>query len=497
MRSRFTLSDATAVLICLAALIPYVLLVEILPQRTVLAIAAFCLLLGGYVLWSYYVVEWRPEYGTVCSVPGLVVLLLFTAVGVVLLEWIPPSPIAFVHIIALVLFFSYWVIMVVALYHELRAEDEFALSSSPDPVAVLVPAYNEEGYIGRTIEALLATEYPKDQLEIIVIDDGSTDETYEEAAQYESDIVSVVRKENGGKYSALNYGLLFTDNEFVVTVDADSLVDPTAVAEIVAPLQTDPDVGAVAGNVKVLNRDSIVTRCQSLEYIFGINIYRRVFDHFGIVPIVPGCLGAYRRDILETVSAYDPQTLTEDFDTTVKVLKAGYDVRVSKARVYTEAPDTWTDLYKQRLRWYRGNLMTLLKHFGDLMDPKHGMVHRFWLPLYLVEMFFLPLASWVILGVILFLLVNGRVSLILALLTFFTSIVVLINVLAIKIEGEDLRHALYAPLFVFGYKHFHDVILVKSIVDIVRNSEMKWTSPTRINQREQSTTSTATESQSD
>ncbi|SFL49678.1 Glycosyltransferase, catalytic subunit of cellulose synthase and poly-beta-1,6-N-acetylglucosamine synthase [Halogranum rubrum] len=487
------LSDAISALICLVALIPYGLLLGTLPQRTFFAIATFTVVLAGYLLWSYYVVEWRPEYESVFSVRGLAVVLVLTAVGVVLLKWVPPSPVAFVHLGALVLFFSYWLVMVIALYHELRAKDEFVPLSSPEPISVLVPAYNEEGYIGGTIEALLATEFPRDKLSIVVVDDGSTDETYEEAAAYESDIVSVVRKENGGKYSALNYGLLFTDDEFIVTVDADSVVHPTALTEIVTPLQTDSTVGAVAGNVKVSNRDSLVTKCQSLEYIFGINIYRRVFDHFGVVPIVPGCLGAYRRDALEAVCAYDPQTLTEDFDTTVKVLKAGYDVRVSKAQVFTEAPDTWKDLYKQRLRWYRGNFMTFLKHFDDLMDTRHRMVHRLWLPLSIVEMFFLPFASWVILGVIVYLLVSGLVAQTIALFAFFTSIVILINVLALKIEGEEFEHILYAPLFVIGYKHFHDAIMVKSLIDVVRDTDMQWTSASRIKQRDQSKPATHTQ----
>lgn len=483
MSGRPRLSIVVSAFICAFALVPYALLLDVMQEGTVLAIGLFGGLLLGYLVWSYYVIEHRPTYTGVFSLKGLGAVMVGVTALVMGMGWVPRTALALVHLLALVLLFSYWLVLLVAVYHEATGRDEFEPSPPYESLTVLVPAYNEEGYIGRTIESLLRAEYPDAKKQVFVIDDGSTDGTYQEAKEYESDVVSVFRKDNGGKYSALNYGLMFAESEYVVTIDADSIVAKDALKRIVAPFDADPDIGAVASNVKIINRTNLVTRCQSLEYIFGINIYRRVFDHFGIVPIVPGCLGGFRRDVLEEVSAYDPETLTEDFDATMKVLLAGYEVRVSDALVYTEAPDTWKDLYNQRLRWYRGNYMTVFKHLGRLSDPGTGYLHRLFLFLRVIEMFFLPVAGWVILGVITYLLLVESAIQLLVLFVFFTSIVVVINALAIQIEQEDLRHIAYAPLFVIGYKHFHDLVMLKSLVDVLGDREMGWTSASRVRQR--------------
>ena len=494
MFDRSSLSTLASVLICALALIPYALLVDIMPDGTVLGIATLGGIFVGYLLWSYYVIEYRPSYSGLFTLTGLSIALAAGTVLVMVLGWIPRTLLALVHLLALALFFAYWLILVLAIYHELTNRDRFEPKPPYESLTVMVPAYNEEGYIGRTIESLLRADYPAEKKQIFVIDDGSTDGTYEEAKKYESEIVSVFQKENGGKYSALNYGLVFTDSEYVVTVDADSIVAKDGLKRIVAPFQSNPEIGAVASNVKIVNRTNLVTRCQSLEYIFGINIYRRIFDHFGIVPIVPGCLGGFRREVLEEVAAYDPETLTEDFDTTIKVLLAGYQVRVSNALVYTEAPDTWGDLYKQRLRWYRGNYMTIFKHLGQLSRPQQGYLHRLFLVLRIIEMFFMPVAGWVILGVITYLLLFESALQLLVLLVFFTSIVVIINALATQIEHEDLRHVVYAPLFVVGYKQFHDLVMVKSLLDVVRKKDVGWTSASRVRQRQQASVNTESES---
>lgn len=345
-----------------------------------------------------------------------------------------------------------------------------------------MPAYDEEGYVGRAIQSLLNADYPREDFEIIVIDDGSTDGTLVEARAFASDVVTVVSKENGGKYSALNYGLLFADGEVIVTVDADSIVADDALKRIVAPFEKREGVGAVASNVTIWNRDSIVSRCQQLEYSIGVNIYRRMLDYFGIVLVVPGCLGAYRREALEDVFAHDPETLTEDFDMTLKVLRSRRQVTVSEARVYTEAPSTWRDLYNQRLRWYRGNYMTIFKHWRLVTDPSYGLLHRLAIPIRLVEMFFLPVASWIVLGYITWLLISGFAMQVLALLVFFTSIVFLIAALGVQIEDEDWSLLVYAPLLVIGYKQFHNALNLKCLLDVLAKRDLSWTKATRVEQ---------------
>ena len=466
-------------------LLPFALLVDTLDDTTLLAAGSFGVVIAAYLGWSYYVTEWNPDLSGLFTAPHALVVMLGVCLLVVWAKWIPLSVVTFVHLAALMLFFYYyWFIGSLAVYHEQRHRGEDSDVQSYRSITVLVPAFNEEGYIGKTLRAVLEAEYPDEKKEIVVVDDGSTDGTYEEALTYASDQVKVVQKENGGKYSALNYGLMFATGDFIVTIDADSIVHSEALLEIVAPLHADEEVGAVASHVKVMNADRLITTCQQLEYIVGMNIYRRMLDLFGTVTIVPGCLGAYRRSVIDDIYAYDPDTLTEDFDITTKVLKTGYRVTVSEALVYTEAPDTWRDLYRQRLRWYRGNFMTIFKHADLLWDPSIGFVHRLAFPLRIFEMFLLPIASWIILALIVLAILQGQIVPILTLFVIFASVIVLIGLIAIQIEGEEWTLALYSPLFVVGYKHFHDIITLKSLVDVLFDREMDWTRATRTYQRQ-------------
>jgi len=484
-------------LVCFATSIPYGVIAWNLSPEIRMTIGIYVAVLAAYLGWTYYVVAHRPAYRRRFSPATLGVVLACCTVGVVVLGWVPLTVVGFVHLGALVVVFGYWVIPFTALYQAITSRGEFDDVSEFPAVTVLVPAYNEEGYVGRTITSLLKAEYPAGKKEIVVVDDGSTDDTYEEARRYESDTVTVVSKENGGKYSALNYGLLFTETEIIVTVDADSIVETDALRDIVAPLAADPEVGAVASNVKIFNRDSFVTKCQSIEYVVSINLFRRVYDQLAAVSIVPGCLGAYRRSALDEVHAFDPHTLTEDFDTTMKVLNRGYTVRFSDAVVYTEAPDTWRDLYQQRLRWYRGNVMTLKKHLFGTVPPENHYVRRIHIPLALVLMIFTPIAGWVILGVIAVIVLTSAVTEILLLFAAYTALVVLLNALALGIEGESYWYLGYAPLFVLGYKQFNDLVMVKSIVDVIRETELEWTNASRIEQRDGTATTPLDETPSD
>ena len=484
MRQRLAAVEWPSLILFCSALIPFGLLISVLHTDTVRAVAVFVCLIGLYGAWSYYVVTTHSSHASVFSLPGLCLMVVIYCIAVVAIGWLRPSLIAAVHLFAIALIFLYyWVIALGAVYHNQRYGSGSEVTDPDLSISILIPAHNEEGYIQRTISALLEAEYPTGQREIIVIDDGSTDDTYSEAAAFQSDIVTVVTKENGGKYSALNYGLLFATNEIIVTVNADSVVETDALQRMVAPFHTDSAVGAVASTVTIWNRNSILTRCQQLEYTIGVNVYRRMLDLFGIVMVVPGCLGAYRRDVIDEIHAFDPETLTEDFDITVKVLRAGYTVRTCQARVYTEAPDSLRDLYKQRLRWYRGNYMTMFKHRRIASEGQSGFLHRFAFPLRAVELFFLPFASWIILGLIILLLFTGAITQVLSVFVFFTSIIFLVAALGVYIEGEEWALLWYTPLFVIGYKHFHDALMLKSLLDALFDRNLSWTRATRIEQR--------------
>lgn len=482
MNSFVSFRNLRLICICLTLVVPYVGLAMFLPRELLFAVGSYGIVLTAYLMWSYVVVEYRPRYRDRFSPTLLGVLLVGCTVAVILNGWVPLSAVALVHLGAIVFIFGYWIVPVTALYHDLTERTPTQSTADLPPITVLIPAYNEEGYVGRTISSLLQAAYPTEKLSIVVVDDGSTDGTYAEALQYTSETVTVVSKENGGKYSALNYGLLFADSEFVVTVDADSIVESTALRDIVAPLIADASVGAVASNVKIFNRDSIVTNCQTIEYVFSINIFRRAFDHLGAVSVVPGCLGAYRRSALEEVGAFDPHTLTEDFDTTLKILRAGYEVRFSEAVVYTEAPDTWRDLYRQRLRWYRGNVMTLRKHLLAPVAPDNRYLSRIHLPFALVSMIFTPVAGWVILGLVMYIVLTVGLAAVALLLAAYILLITVMNLLAIRLGEESSWYLLYSPLFVVGYKHFNDLVMLKSIVDVLRGTDLEWTAATRVEQ---------------
>jgi len=374
-------------------------------------------------------------------------------------------------------FWSNFFAVPLAVYHKVMEEKEEPLSFYPS-ISVIVPAYNEEKVIARTIESLLEADYPNK--EIIVVDDGSTDRTLEIALRYVRAGVKVYHKENGGKSSALNYGLKFARGEIVVTVDADSIVGRSALKELIKKFK-DPNVVAACGNIKVLNRVNWLTKCQALEYITSINIFRRALDVFGAVTVVPGALGAFRKSVLEAGGFYDKDTVTEDFDVTVKTLKAGSIVQASSyALAYTEAPETLRDLYRQRMRWYRGNFQTIIKHRDALTNPRYGFLHRLGFPFILVSMVFVPFASVAVWASALVAIISGAYISVLSMLLLFIALQSLLSLLAIEIDEEDVRLVAYSPFFVIGYKHLIDAFTIKALFDVIMKRRVEWTRARRV-----------------
>ncbi|TFG64186.1 MAG: glycosyltransferase [Gemmatimonadales bacterium] len=238
------------------------------------------------------------------------------------------------------------------------------------PISVIVPAYNEATVIGAAIESLLALDYPT--YEVIVVDDGSRDDTLAVAARFEghADVpVRVFSTPNAGKARALNLGISNARYPFLFCMDSDSTVEPQTLRRAVAHM-ADEAVGAVAGNVKVLNRTSMLTRLQALEYIEGLNMPRRAQGFIAAVNIVPGPVGLFRREALIDVGGYESDTFAEDADLTLKLIAAGWKiVYEDQAIAWTQAPDHWLDLIQQRYRWTRGILQTLRKRRRLFLKP--------------------------------------------------------------------------------------------------------------------------------
>ena len=262
------------------------------------------------------------------------------------------------------------------------------------PVAVLVPAYNEEKVIERTVRSVLASTYPK--LRVIVIDDGSKDRTLEIArskfaAEIASGKVLVLTKPNSGKAEALNFGLQHVTEPFYIGIDADTVIAREAIGRLI-PHFADPTIGAVAGNAKVGNRVNIWTRWQALEYITSQNFERRALDLLGAVTVVPGALGAWRTELTREAGGYAVSTVAEDADLTMNFLRRGYRVIYEdRALAYTEAPMSARGLMRQRFRWSFGILQAIWKHRGALL--RRGSFGWFALPNIVIFQILLPLVS--------------------------------------------------------------------------------------------------------
>jgi len=379
--------------------------------------------------------------------------------------------------LTLILYFNFLTLPLV-IYNKLREGKQTDSPGHLPSITVLIPAFNEEKVLGRTIETVIEASYP--EKEIIVIDDGSSDRTYQIAQGFSQKGVKVIRRPNGGKASALNHGVLFARGEIIIIVDADSQVCKGTFIELVRAFR-DPEVAAVAGNIKVLNRRNWITKCQALEYIASINIFRRAFDVFGSVTVVPGALGAYRREALVSGGLYDPDTLVEDFDVTLKALKSGRVVQASNSAVaYTEAPQKVSELVNQRLRWYRGNFQALWKHHDAALNSRFGFLQKLSFPFMVLSMTFLPLAGLVNIASIIAVIAQGKGMLLVPTLLFFCLLQFLLSLLAVQLDDEDWKLALYSPLFVFGYKNLCDFVTIKSLFDVLFRKNLKWTRVRRL-----------------
>jgi peptidoglycan-N-acetylglucosamine deacetylase len=253
-----------------------------------------------------------------------------------------------------------------ALVHARRERKRLHLKWMPNSIAALIPAFNEEKVICKSIQALLAT--PEANFKIIVIDDGSSDATVDVVRRTfaGNERVSVLGKDNGGKWAALNYGLTHTDADVVITLDADTQFEPDALRWLVRHF-ADPNVAAVAGAATVGNQINLITRFQALEYVTNQNLDRRALELVNGITVVPGAIGAWRRSALLAVGGFLPDTLAEDAEATVRLARWNWKVLYEpRAAARTEAPETVRSFMKQRLRWMFGTLQVAFKNLSAI-----------------------------------------------------------------------------------------------------------------------------------
>jgi cellulose synthase/poly-beta-1,6-N-acetylglucosamine synthase-like glycosyltransferase/peptidoglycan/xylan/chitin deacetylase (PgdA/CDA1 family) len=284
------------------------------------------------------------------------------------------------------------IIGILAFIEKLRPDHPEVREPLPS-VTVLIPAHNEESVILQTITSVLLSNVQ--DLRIIVVNDGSADRTGEllDANFSHEPRVRIIHQVNRGKAAALNLAMSQAETEIVITIDADTEIEPDAIRKLLRHF-SDPTVGAVAGNVKVGNRSRWLTRWQALEYITSQNMEKRAFDLLNCITVVPGALGAWRKEAIDAAGGITADTVAEDADLTIAIRRLGWRVSYDEEAIaWTEAPETPRQLIRQRFRWTFGTLQSFWKHSGTLFRPRYGTLGWIALPNIFVFQLALPLIS--------------------------------------------------------------------------------------------------------
>ncbi|RPE33968.1 bifunctional polysaccharide deacetylase/glycosyltransferase family 2 protein [Kitasatospora cineracea] len=340
------------------------------------------------------------------------------------------------------------------------------------PVTVIVPAYNERAGIEAAVRSLLASDHP---VEVIVVDDGSTDGTADLVESLGLPGVRVLRQANAGKPAALNNGLRHASCELVVMVDGDTVFEPDAVRLLVQPF-ADRRVGAVSGNAKVINRGGLLGRWQHIEYVVGFNLDRRFFDLAQCMPTVPGAVGAFRRSALLRLGGVAEETLAEDTDLTMALCRAGWRVVYEeRAIAWTEAPASLSALWRQRYRWCYGTLQAMWKHRRALAQHgQAGKLGRRGLLYLLVFQVLLPLLApavdvFAVYGLLF--LDPVRIA---AVWLGFLVLQALSACYAFRLDGERLGPLWTLPLQQVVYRQLMYLVVIQSVWTALAGNRLRW-----------------------
>lgn len=341
-------------------------------------------------------------------------------------------------------------------------------------VSIVVAAYNEEKVICKTVDSLLQSDYKN--LEVLVVNDGSKDDTADVVDKAYKDVekVRLINKANGGKSSAVNRGFMEADGEIVVVLDADTVISKDAISLLVRHF-IDKNVAAVSGNVKVGNVGNIWTTWQHVEYVTGLNLERRAFDALNCITVVPGAIGAWRKELVASAGYYKEDTLAEDADITLTFLRQGYKIVYEEgAKAFTEAPEDLKSLLKQRVRWSYGTLQCLWKHRDALFSKKQKTLGFIALPnTWLYQVVFQSLSP--LTDILFFLGIIGghRIETVITYIVFFL-IDLLITCYAFHLEGEKKRPLISLFIQRIVYRQLMTYVVYKSILSALMGVKVGW-----------------------
>ncbi len=341
------------------------------------------------------------------------------------------------------------------------------------PVSVVIAAYNEETVIARTVNSILDNGY---NTEVVIVDDGSKDATLRvlnEAFENEPR-VRIFTQPNRGKSGALNHAIRQARNNILVAVDADTIFRKGSIEYLVRHF-SDPGVGAVSGNARVGNRRSWIARFQSIEYVCGFNLDRRALDLLNAITVVPGAVGAWRKDLIERCGGFGHDTLAEDTDLTLAIRQLGYKIRYDEQAIaYTEAPETTRALAKQRFRWSFGTLQAAWKHRGITLDPRYGFLGLVAMPsIWLFQVLLASISPFAEVAMIVALLAGNWRTVLLFYFAFFL-LETATALLAYGLEGEkpwDLKLFFFQRIF---FRMLMQYVLVKSIMFALKGRVVGW-----------------------
>lgn len=354
---------------------------------------------------------------------------------------------------------------------KMSTRSRFDPSFTP-PVTILVPAYNEAAGIAQAVRSLAIGDYP--DLHVIVIDDGSTDNTVDITRALDLPNVTVISQANLGKPAALNSGIALAGGDIIVTVDGDTIFETDTISFLVQPF-ADPNVGAVSGNTKVANRHGILGKWQHIEYVMGFNLDRRMYELARCMPTVPGAIGAFRRCVLNQVGGLSNDTLAEDTDLTMAIGRAGWHVVYEeRAKAWTEAPATLGQLWKQRYRWSYGTMQAMWKHRGSLRPREHSTLGRRALPYMLVFQVLFPLLAPLIDIFAIYGIIFLNRTPVIAFWLGFTILQLAVGIYACRLDHEPLRPLWTMPLQQLVYRQLMYLVVIHSAVTALTGAPLRW-----------------------
>ncbi len=373
-------------------------------------------------------------------------------------------------------------------------------------VSVVIPAFNEEDSLAKTMESVLNLDYPKDKLELIVINDGSTDRTQHIAeaikTAHPSYQIKIYFQKNAGKGAALNHGLKESKGEFFVCLDADSFVEPKAL-NVMLPYFREKEVGAVLPLMKITSTNSLILKIQWVEYLLNFFL-KRIMSLFDCVHVTPGPFSVYRKQYLINVGGFDTNNLTEDLEMALRLQRHHYKIhQILSTEVKTIPPSTIKGWYLQRNRWYKGTLYNMKKHRDLIFNPKYGEFGMFHLPMVLISAALsLSFALFVFYHHMLQPLVNKLYNLSFInfdvvlmvqksverfnwldlnfVLFFFTGIIFALSLIWIIASHKYAKESFLkkglakTPLYMLVYPYLLAIVWTGIIIDLVRGKKQKW-----------------------